>query len=209
MKRNNSGFSMMELLAAIVVLGILMGIAIPTVMNIMQDQRNKTYVEDGIRLAANMEYKMRSDNMMPVPAEGSCIAMNLAYLDNNTFNEAPYEGEYDRLASFVIARRVDADADNEYAFYVRLIEKMEGGAYRGIDLLPVDNDAISSNGDRFLYMNNAKDSCVDNVGSNKAVSLTDYLSNPSSLASTVLYEYAISCDRLIIYAPDDTPVDTP
>lgn len=203
MKKNNLGFTMIELLAAIVLLGILMSIAIPVVISVVQDQRNDTYVEDAIRLATNMEYKMNSDNMMPVPAYGSCIAMNLAYLDNNTFNDAPYDGEYDRLGSFVVAKRVN-NAYYEYIYYVRLIEEMKGGEFRGIDLLPVDDDFDSATGPEYLYMTKAKDKCVSNVHSESVVYLTDYLSNPSMLISDVLDYYSIECDSMIIYAPDDT-----
>ncbi len=200
-RRNNAGFSMMELLAAVVVLGILMGIAIPAVMNVMQDQRHKTYVDDAVRLSSNMEYKMNSDNMVPVPAVGSCIAMNLAYLDNNTFNDAPNDGEYDRLGSFVVAKRVSATADVEYVYYVRLLEKMKGGNYRGIDLRAVDDDGTGV----YLYMEKAYDKCISNVGSSSRNDfvLTNYISNTSPIISR-LNSYGISCNKLIIYAPDDT-----
>ena len=55
--KNNSGFTMIELLAAIVILGIMMGSAIPIVISVMNDQKNKTYIEDAIRLASNADNK--------------------------------------------------------------------------------------------------------------------------------------------------------
>lgn len=198
MKNNNAGFSMMELLAAIVVLGILMGMAVPAVMGVMRDQRNKTYVEDSIRLASTMEYKMNSDNMMPVPSIGGCLVVNLAYLDNNTFNDAPNEGEYDRLGSFVVAKRQNS-VDNPYYYYVRLIEKMDGGNYRGVDLIPVDNDGSGT----YLYMNKAYNKCINNLGSSNRINLTDYLSNTDAL-KIYINNYGIGCSSVVLYAPDDT-----
>ena len=81
MTKNNLGFSMIELLAAIVILGVLMGVAIPTVINILNDQRNNTYVSDAIKLSTNVDYKMKSDNQMIMPIRGGCVAMNLTYVD--------------------------------------------------------------------------------------------------------------------------------
>lgn len=191
MKRE-AGFTMMELLAAVVILGILAGIAIPTTMNIVKDQKNNIYIQDALRLATNMDYKMRKDNKAPVPARGSCVAMNLTILDNNTFNDAPYDGSYDRLASFVIAKRSrDVLSDEEYTYYVRLIEATKSGAYRGVDLVKTDD----------LYKDKAKDMYVSNLPVGEVVSLHEFLSNPSSLV-TLLDDYSIDCDSVIIYAPN-------
>lgn len=192
MSNNRSGFTMIELLAAVVILGIMMGIAIPTVMSVLNDQRNDTYVEDAIRLATNMDYKMRSDNKMPVPARGACIAMNLTYLDNNTFNDAPYDGEYDMLASFVVAKRnTVAASDIEYFYYVRLIEQTKTGAYRGINLKSVEK----------LYESDAKDKYVSNLDESSVKNLNSY--SQASLKSLVNgSSYSIGCSSIIIYAPD-------
>ena len=124
MRVNNKGFTMIELLAAIVVLGILMGTAIPTVINIMNDQKNKTYVEDAIRLSSNVDSKMRSDNKVEVPPRnGGCVVLTLSYVDNNAFEKAPYGGQYDKQASFVVASRNIKSADEDYTYYVFLVEK--------------------------------------------------------------------------------------
>ena len=50
MKNSNAGFTMIELLAAVVVLGILMIVAVPTVTNVLNDSKNKTYIDDSKRL---------------------------------------------------------------------------------------------------------------------------------------------------------------
>lgn len=171
MKKNNAGFTMIELLAAVVVLGILMIIAVPTVTNVLHDSKNKTYIDDSIRLISTFENQMRKDNMMPVPAKGCCIAMNLTYLDNNTFNDAPYEGEYDRVFSFVIADRLEngeklsRGISQDYAYYVRLMEKLPGdnAGYRGVDLEILDKGSDTTVVD--LYDRSARDVLVKNKGS--------------------------------------------
>lgn len=189
MVEKNRGFTLIELLTAIVVLGILMGIAVPTVMDVLKDSRNRTYVDDAIRLTSNFDTQMRKDNMMPLPAVGSCIMMNLTYLDDNTFNDAPYDGEYDRVYSFVVAKR---ETLNDYKYYPRLVEKLPKGSsgYRGIDLTEVNK----------LYEKSAKDLYVKSVGKSKLFDSSTMVSNVSTLRSK-LSAYGINCNSIIVYAP--------
>ena len=196
--KRNSGFTMIELLVAIVVLGMLMGVAIPTVLNVLTDSRNRTYIDDAIRMSSTFDQQMRKDNMMPIPAVGSCIMMNLTYLDNNTFNDAPYDGEYDRVYSFVVARRENL---SDYYYYPRLVEKLPKGdsGYRGVDLVEVDR----------LYEKDAKDKYVKSIGKTKLFDSSEKAGNVTELKS-ILSGYGISCNSVIVYAPsaeDDNPDD--
>lgn len=174
--KNNFGFTMIELLAAIVILGIMMGSAVPIVVSVMNDQKNKTYIEDAIRLASNADNKMRSDNKVQIPPRGGgCVVMSLDYMDNNAFAKGPYDGEYDKAASFVVVSRNLSTADEEYQFYVRLLEKMEGGNYRGVNLIEYNR----------LYDDGARDNYVENVGSDEAFKLTSYKHNRSGLLTAI------------------------
>lgn len=190
MLKKNSGFSMVELLAAVVILGVLMMVAIPTVTNLLKDSKNKTYVDDSIRLVSTFEEKMRKDNMMPVPAVNNCIAINLTYLDNNTFDDAPYDGEYHGGYSFVVALREDI---NVYKYYVRLVEKLPSGeeGFRGTDLSEVDS----------LYAKDAKDVSVKSLKKSSLFDLSDYVLDTSTL-KTKLGARGINCGEVIVYAPD-------
>lgn len=181
---------MIELLATIVVLGILMGVAVPTVMSILNDSRNRTYVDDSIRMTATFDAELRKDNMMPIPAVGSCIMMNLTYIDNNTFNDAPYDGEYDRLLSFVVARRATL---SEYKYYPRLVEKLPKGdsGYRGVNL--TDSDKLYEKGAIDLYVKSLSRSNLFDVSAKK---------NDMAYLKAELNRYGISCNSIIVYAPN-------
>lgn len=192
MAKNNSGFTMVELLAAMVVLGISMMVAIPSVINLFNDQRSDTYIKDALRLASNMDNKLRSDNKITVPRRGGCVAINLTYMDNNTFEEGPYGGTYDRWASFVVAKRNPAAADEEYTYYVRLIEKTPAGGFRGVDLKDSNR----------LYETRANRKYVSSLGNSAAYSLTDYEGSEASFI-THLAGKGISCSTMEIYAPED------
>ena len=50
MKKNEKGFTLVELLAVIVILGLLMAIAIPSVTKYIVDSRKKTLVQTIIYL---------------------------------------------------------------------------------------------------------------------------------------------------------------
>lgn len=129
---NKKGFTLVELLAAIVILGILMAVAYPNVMGILNKNRASTYIEDAKRLATLGEYKIRSGSTKK-PAAGNCVLMNLAYLDNSEFENPPNGGEYDKEDSFVLIKR----EGSTYKYYVRLVEKIKESPYsgRGITLI--------------------------------------------------------------------------
>ena len=46
MRKNNKGFTLVELLAALIILGILSALAMPTVINMLSSSRDKLYVTD-------------------------------------------------------------------------------------------------------------------------------------------------------------------
>lgn len=198
MRKNNLGFTMIELLAAIVVLGILMMSAVPMVINVMNEQKRDLYIQDALRLASNAEYKLRSDNKLDIPARGACIAINLTYMDNNAFEKAPYGGEYDRLSSFVVAHRntraEQDDSGEEYKFYVRLVEKTESGSYRGVNLINYNN----------LHKSGARDMYVVNFSESQARSLSYYKSNITTFNNMIsALDSPIVCSGVIFVAPDE------
>ena len=135
MKRKRNGFTLVELLAVIVILGIIMVIAIPNVTGILFKNRAATYVEDAKKLATTAEYKLRGSNTGIVkPTNGKCVIMNLAYLDNSEFEKPPYGGTYLKDESFVVIKK--NGAKNEYEYYVQLLEEIkEESSLRGIPFM--------------------------------------------------------------------------
>lgn len=127
----NRGFTLIELLATIVILGIIMVIAVPNVTGILQKNKAKAYYEDAKKLVTLAEYKMRGDSSVQRPSGNQCLVMNLYYLDNSEFENAPNGGAYNKTGSFVVIKK----DGSSYKYYVRLLEEMTEGAstsYRGI-----------------------------------------------------------------------------
>ena len=116
--KNRKGFTLVELLAVIVILGLMMGIAIPNIMGIIKKQKQSTYLEDGKKMISRAEYMLRSTTKVEKPRSGKCVVMTLGYLDNGEFNSPPYGGAYFSTLSYVIIK----NDGGRYKYWVQLYE---------------------------------------------------------------------------------------
>lgn len=185
--KNNLGFTMTELLAAVVILGILMTMGVTTISNVLRNQKNNLYIEDARRLGTLAEKKIKSDNKIIVPGKNKCIVMRLDYLDDGTFDSAPYENSYDKTKSFVIIKRL-ATGYYSYNYYVRLVEPV-GTSYRGIggnNLIPVYDENPHNPNDLYLYKKNIKNDVSNYSGLND---ITTTYTNSSICTSGVEMVY--------------------
>ena len=107
---NRKGFTLVELLASLVILGLLMGIAIPNVVGTIRKQRKNTYIEDAKRLVTRARTMISANNLDK--SSGTCYS--LRFLDNGDFSDAPNGGKYLRYYSFVRVNGSD--------YYVTLVE---------------------------------------------------------------------------------------
>ncbi len=147
MYKNKKGFTLVELLAAIVILGILSVFAIPMITGMVENSRNKMYVDDALKLIARAEYQMKaSSNTIDKPDSGDCIIISMAYLQANEIVTAPNGGEYDKDQSYVVIKN-SGNGKLEYA--ATIIEKMKKGGYKGIKLTPYKN-LLSSNAAKYV-----------------------------------------------------------
>ena len=81
--KNKKGFTLVELLAAIVILGLLITFAFPTITRMVFKSREKIYIADAQKLVAQAEYRLRANNSeIEKPDPGNCIVLSLLYLDN-------------------------------------------------------------------------------------------------------------------------------
>ena len=147
---NNKGFTMIELLASMVLLSILMLTAVPTVLGVMDDSRKTTILNDSKKFVANVEYKLKHNNnyikkpRSTVKEQGNCILMTLGYLDLGTdFKEGPHGGYYSTDDSYVVVKLSEMGNAGEgkvqtYKFYVTLVEVYNGSIY-GLYLVPFES----------------------------------------------------------------------
>lgn len=136
MKKNNKGFTLIELLAAIIVLGILMIYAVPTVLNLIDNNKEKMYVDAAKKLVAQAEYKMRANSsVIERPERGDVIALSLVYLESTDFDVAPNNGEFIKEASFVVIKNTGSGLE----YSATIVEKMKRGGYKGVVLTSSEN----------------------------------------------------------------------
>ena len=143
--KNKKGFTLVELLAAMVILGLIMAIAIPNIMGVLKSNKDKIYVEDAKRLSALAEYKFKGDSTIVKPTEiYQCTVLPLSYLDNGEFEKAPDGKPYDKNKSFVTIKKEDA----KYIYYVTLADSSNKGIeYKKTDELNINkpSDLITQN----------------------------------------------------------------
>lgn len=134
MKKN--GFTLVELLATIIILGILMGMGLPIFMRTIGNNRKKIYVSDAEKLISLADYKLKSNSSeVEKPDPDSCIIFSMSFLDDGSFESAPSDGEYDKEASFVVVKN---ENNGDMKFSVMLVENKKG-SYLGIPLTKEDN----------------------------------------------------------------------
>lgn len=131
MVKNRKGFTLVELLAAIVILGILMVFSVPIIVGMLDRSKDKIYVDDAKKMISQAEYQMRSSsNEIEVPDPGNCIVISLVYLDNSSFDNPPNKGEYEREYSFVVVK----NEGGKLKYSATIVENVKGGGYKGVKL---------------------------------------------------------------------------
>lgn len=126
---DRKGFTIIELLATILILALIMLIAVPNVMSIIDRNKQDTYVSDAKKMITLAEYEIRSNTSIELPTDGNCIVILLRTLDTSEFTEAPEGGDYDLDKSYVVVARLG----NSYEYFSTIVENYDGNT-RGIPL---------------------------------------------------------------------------
>jgi prepilin-type N-terminal cleavage/methylation domain-containing protein len=143
-KKKNKGFTLVELLASLVILGLLTLVAAPNILGILQSTKINTYIDDAKKLATLGEYKFRGDTNITKPTGSNCIVMTMKYLGTSEFKSAPNDGTYDETKSYVVVQK----SGNSYKYYVQLVEVDEAKTkYTGIRTVEVKQLSTSNKTD--------------------------------------------------------------
>ncbi len=142
--KNCKGFTLVELLAMLTVLGILMVITVPNITGILSNNRLNVIKADANAMVEKAKMKIAKDNTITKPKANECVVLTLDYLnDNDDIKTGPNGGLYNVYESFVIFTRTG----NQYKYYVRLVEETEEGWF-GFNI--VDSSTLSNLGNDSL-----------------------------------------------------------
>ena len=129
--KNNKGFTLIEIIAVIVILGILSIMVVPRIYDLFDDSRKNIYIEDAIRLISEAQFTMNSKSMkIDKPENGECIVFSMKYLSTNGFQNPPNGGLYLSESSFVLVKNVNGS----YVYSTMLVEKTKDDIYMGVEL---------------------------------------------------------------------------
>ena len=148
---NQKGFTLVELIAMLVVITILMAITIPNISGILKKNRENISVEDINKMVGNTKTKIETGKAKYPAIAGQCAVMSLQFIDNNNDIKTGVNGGlYDKLESFIIVKKEQISAEtasNHFKYYIRLVE-VEGDNTYVIDL--VDYDEYAKNPDEYV-----------------------------------------------------------
>lgn len=124
---NSKGFTLVELLGSMVILGLLMMLVVPNVVGLLNSNKETVFVEDAKKLvnAAKSKASLKKDFSPPTTAN-HCVLLGLGYLDNSEFDTPPNGGCYDVNRSFVIIKLEESGGVKQYKYYVQLVENYKG-----------------------------------------------------------------------------------
>lgn len=175
---NNKGFTLVELLAVLIILGVILGVTIPNIVGITTANKLQAYAEDAKKFKSTVEYRFRGDSTIDKPqSNNECIVANLKYVAGNEYDNPPYGGKYLMDQSYVVMAKIN----NEYKYYVQLIEDLpEDEGYRGIRLdlsTKLDGTKYQDEIDEETSLDSFSLSLGDIVGITDDAAMTTYLNN--------------------------------
>lgn len=139
---NDSGFTLIELIATISILAILALIAVPNVVGVSEKNKNKTYLEDAKRMVSLAEYKVNSSSSNK-PGTNGVNCFYISDLGTNEFStengKAPNGGKYDLEKSYVKVENTFTSCGSVINYSVQLIENKDNKNYFGISEISKDN----------------------------------------------------------------------
>jgi len=176
--KNEKGFTLIELIAVVVILAVIMLIAVPNVVTTINKNKKETFIEDAKKFKAAVEAKITTDTSIEYPNTESVLVFKLKQVGKNELDESPYGTKYAEDASWVAVAKesktvtstesngVQTKTYNQLVYYVHLVtcstsdcNDEDVDARYGINFDPLDNIGTS---DRYNMVVQAED--VDMVG---------------------------------------------
>ena len=124
------GFTLVELLATLTILGIIMILAVPNITGMLEQQKKAAVKQDATKMMDALKVKLSVREGVRKPSNGKCVVFSLKSLNvSGDIINGPNEKPYLEFDSFIIMKRNGTN----YEYYVRLVESKTDNKYYGIE----------------------------------------------------------------------------
>ena len=139
------GFTLVELLAMMVVLGVIMAVTIPNISGIVKGNKEEIGVEDANKIVNAAQQKISTKKASYPSGTNACIVMTMEFVDSNgDFKKGANDYPYDKGESYVVVKKVSVGSGtSKYKYYFRLAEKESDTVYYMVGFY--DYDVYSKN----------------------------------------------------------------
>ena len=122
--KKKSGFTLIEVLAVIIIIGVLAIIAVPAVTKYISRSNDSVYASDAFAFTENVrsKYEMGEYGDYLKDNEIMIVPIRTIVLEKGNEEESPY-GAYEFEKSYVII----VPEDNQYKFYVNILDETNTG----------------------------------------------------------------------------------
>lgn len=183
---NKKGFTLVEIIAMMVVIGILMAITIPNISGIIKKNRESQAIEDINKMVGNAKAKLDSGKIKP-PYLNSCLVFTLKSLDtNDDIGTGLNGGTYDPYETIVVVTREPLEdeyyenATSSYKYYIHLYEEKKEGNSNKIFMTrrEYDNPALIDYDD---FVKNPSDYFPTSGNYNEKIRTRNYEEEPGNM----------------------------
>ena len=86
---NKKGFTLVELLASLAILSIIMLVAVPSTINVLDRSKRQKYISDAKKMVTLAEAYIRGNEDINYPEDNGIVVLYLSRLNDGTFDEDP------------------------------------------------------------------------------------------------------------------------
>lgn len=130
---NNKAFTLIELLGVIIIISIIMLIAIPNVVSVLDKNKKDSYIADAKKLVTQAQYEIRNGSINK-PATGEIVKITLSRLGTSDIKNDPNGDLYNLKDTYVVIVRKNGYLE----YYVNLVANDKNGNNNGISLVNID-----------------------------------------------------------------------
>ena len=96
--KNNKGFTLVETIAVIIILGVVLSIAVPSITNVVKSTNKNRMISDAETFISEVKEYVESDTIGNTPKDKKYKLVNI----KSKLSKSPYGGNYNMESSFVI-----------------------------------------------------------------------------------------------------------